>query len=185
MIAPRYVGASTTTVSPLSRNVLQSSSSASIPPLVISSSSSAGRRPCTCSSRPATASSVPGMPARRRVLEGDRLAGLRELGEQLRRALAREGQRVGEAARERDQVGAAEEAEHERDPLADVAARALGEQLLPVADLRGDRHRRRLDGGHRERRCRLCRCRSGHAAQTLPPRQAACPPSTTSVCPVT
>ena len=62
MIAPRYVGASIMTVSPRSRNDLQTSSSASIPPLVISSSSSSGRRPCTDSSRPATASSVPASP---------------------------------------------------------------------------------------------------------------------------
>ena len=41
---------------------MQTSSSASIPPLVITSSSSSGRRPCTDSSRPATASSVPASP---------------------------------------------------------------------------------------------------------------------------
>ena len=51
MIAPRYVGASTTTGSPRSRNELPSSSSASIAPLVISSSSSSGRRPWSDSIR--------------------------------------------------------------------------------------------------------------------------------------
>ena len=62
MIAPRYVGASTTTMSPRSRNDFPTSSSASIDPLVITSSSSAGRRPCSVSIRPASASSVPASP---------------------------------------------------------------------------------------------------------------------------
>src|SRR5512132_2937553 len=62
MIAPRYVGASTTTVSPRSRKVLPTSSSASIAPLVISSSSSAGRRSCSVSILEASASSGPARP---------------------------------------------------------------------------------------------------------------------------
>ena len=62
MIAPRYVGASTTVESPASRNDFATSSSASMPPLVTSSSPSAGRRPCSASSRAASASRVPGSP---------------------------------------------------------------------------------------------------------------------------
>src|SRR6185437_1326702 len=62
MIAPRYVGPSTTTTSPRSRNDRHTSSSASIAPLVISSSSSAGRRPCSDSIRSASASRGPASP---------------------------------------------------------------------------------------------------------------------------
>ncbi len=70
----------------------------------------------------------PGEPARRRVLERARLACRGELREQRRRTLARERERIGEAAGERDQVGDAEERENVRDPVADVPARARGEE---------------------------------------------------------
>ena len=63
MIAPRYVGASTTAGSPLSTSAFPRSSSASIAPLVSMSSSSAGRRPWIRSSRSATSSRGPGRPA--------------------------------------------------------------------------------------------------------------------------
>ena len=59
---PGTSGPSTTTTSPGSRYDLVTSSSASIPPLVISSSSSAGRRPCSRSSRSASASRGPASP---------------------------------------------------------------------------------------------------------------------------
>ena len=145
MIAPRYVGASTTTVSPRSRNVLPTSSSASIAPLVISSSSSAGRRPCSVSMPRGERVERAGEPARRRVLERGRLARGGELRDQRRGALARERQRVGKAAGERDQVGHAEEGEHLRDPVADVGARALREERLPLRRLGRGSHDPTID----------------------------------------
>ncbi len=81
-----------------------------------------------------------GQTACRRVLKRGRLAGLRELREQRGSALARKGLRIREAAGERDQVGAAEEAQYERDSVAHVAARALCKELLPVTELRRDGH---------------------------------------------
>ena len=78
--------------------------------------------------------------SRGRVLERARLARRSELSEQRCGALARERERVGEAARERDHVGQAEEREDVRDPLADVPARAGGEELVPAVGLGRDRH---------------------------------------------
>src|SRR3954451_23489388 len=49
--APRYVGASTTTVSPGSTSAWHASAMHSIPPLVTISSSRCGRGPCLCSWR--------------------------------------------------------------------------------------------------------------------------------------
>ena len=104
MIAPRYVGPSTTTVSPGSRNDFATSSSASMPPLVTSSSSSAGRAPWSDSSRAASASRVPGEPLRRRVLERGRVACARRA----RRGAAprvRPGTSAGRESRRRTRSG--------------------------------------------------------------------------------
>ena len=81
-----------------------------------------------------------GKPARRRVLERARLFRLGELGEQLRRALARERPRVGESAGEGDQSGHFEQREDLGDPLAHAAAGAGGEELLPSARRGGHGH---------------------------------------------
>ena len=140
MIAPRYVGPSTTTRSPRSRNDLQMSSSPSIAPLVITQLV-LGRPPALQRLEPACHRvERAGQPARGRVLERARLARTGELREQRRRALPRERERVGKAACERDQVGDAEEAEDDRDALADVAARASGEELVPTTRLGRNRH---------------------------------------------
>jgi hypothetical protein len=61
MIAPRYVGASTSTRSPVSMNVRASSCSASIPPLVMSTSS--GVWPWAALSMSATAARTAGRPS--------------------------------------------------------------------------------------------------------------------------
>ena len=70
------------------------------------------------------------------VLERARLAVGRELGEQRRRALAREGRGIRKAAGERDQTRDAEQRENRRDALADVAPGSSGEALR----VRRDRH---------------------------------------------
>ena len=75
----------------------------------------------------------PGEPARRRVLECARLAGLGELGEELRGALARERPRIGEPAGERDQARHRKQREDLCDPIADTAARPCREELVPSA----------------------------------------------------
>ena len=145
MIAPRYVGPSTTAVSPWSRNDFDTSSSASMPPLVTSSSSSAGRAPCSASMRAAIASRA-GEPARRRVLECGGVARARELLQDRRRPLGRERRRVGKAAGERDQIGVPEVAEDDRDAVARVVARARREELLPLPRLGCDGHGRTIPG---------------------------------------
>ena len=156
MIAPRYVGASTTTVSPRSRNVLPTSSSASIAPLVISSSSSSsGRRPCSDSMRVASASSGPASPRVGAYWNAETSPRRRELLQQCRGALARERQRIGKAARERDQSRHAEEREHLRDPVAHVGARPRREQRLPLRRRhRHVRHSRRSACAASRRRAR-------------------------------
>ncbi len=107
MIAPRYVGPSTTVVSPVSRNDFATSSSAFDPAardqqLVVS-----GPRSLQRLDPPGDRVARPGEPARRRVLERRRLAGGRELLQDRRRPLGRERRRIGKAAGERDQLGIA------------------------------------------------------------------------------
>ena len=154
MIAPRYVGPSTTTVSPGSRNVLPTSSSASIPPLVITSSSSSGRRPCDDSSRPASASSGPARP--RVGAYWNAFASPAEANSWSSAVARSRGKvtRVGKAARERDQVGPPEEAENAAIPSPTSPRVRVGEQLLPATGFRRHRHRARLPvcRGDHERR---------------------------------
>ena len=89
----------------------------------------------------------PGQPACRRVLERTHLAFGGELLEQRRDALARERLRVGEAAREGDQVGDPEQRQNRGDPLADIAARSCRGERVPPSRL----------GRHRPRTPILCR----------------------------
>ena len=76
-----------------------------------------------------------GQAARRRVLERADLAGGGELLQQRGHALAWERGRVGEAAREGDQVGQTEERQHGGDPLADVTPGARGDECVPPSRL--------------------------------------------------
>ena len=81
-----------------------------------------------------------GQPTCRRVLERTHLAFGGELLEQRRDALARERLRVGEAAREGDQVGNSEQPQNEGDPLADIATRACRGERVPPSRLGRHRH---------------------------------------------
>ena len=155
MIAPRYVGASTTTVSPRSRNVLPTSSSASIAPLVISSSSVVGSPALLRLDARRERVERPGEPARRRVLERRASPAAANSCEQRRGALARERQGIGKAAGERDQARHAEEREHLRDPVAHVGPGPRREQRFPLRRRhRHVRHSRRFACAASPRRAR-------------------------------
>ena len=176
MIAPTYVGPSTTTVSPASRNDFATSSSASMPPLVTSSSSSAGRDPCSDSSRAASTSRVPGSPCVGAYWNADASPACGELGEQLCCALGRERQRVGKAAGERDQLGIREQPEDRRDPVPRARTRPLGEERLPDPRLARYRHGRtivaRSSAAKNPSECATA-ATAGAASSTSPPRRRA------------
>ena len=85
MIAPRYVGPSTTTRSPRSRKVLPTNSRASIPPLVIKQLAVGGPPALDGVEPPGDGVDRARQPLRGRVLERRRLAALGELREERRR----------------------------------------------------------------------------------------------------
>src|SRR5829696_1112480 len=82
----------------------------------------------------------PREPSGGRVLERAQFLPGGELLQQRRDPLARERLGVGKAAGERDQVGKAEQREHRRDPLADLAARPRRGERLPPCRLGSQRH---------------------------------------------
>ncbi len=158
MIAPRYVGASTSTRSPLSTSALPRSSSASIAPLVSISSPSSGAAALALDPV-GDVVPRPGEPVRGRVLERRGIAALGQLAQDLGHGGPGERRRVREASSERDHVLGAGEREDLEQALARAAARARGEERVPATKLRLDRH-----GGIVSARRAVRRGRGGRAA---------------------
>ena len=92
------------------------------------------------SSLPATASSAPASPRVGAYWNAADSPAAANSCEQRGGALARERQRVGEPAGERDQVRPAQQREDGRDPFTDVPARPLRKEPIPARRLARYRH---------------------------------------------